>query len=943
MAFTRYSPAPNLSPAIAERPTHQSEELPDSDVAMDSEVATQALRHVPLAAVDPYPRPGESFQGFDITSELGRGSMGRVFLARQRSMASRTIVLKVGQHLSSECEKLAKLQHPNVVPVYSFHPDGRMQAVCMPYRGPLTLAHLVARLKSENLETLSGKALTTVIHECRKVREPSVVAATAGEPVDREAPPATEEEATQLRTRTDRLFPGLRGLSYVDAVLTIMRQVTEGLRFAHSERIVHADLKPANVLIADDGCPQLIDFGIAYDKSNCNAELRIGGTRPYMSPEQLTSFIHEQVEYDERSDLYAVGVILYELVTGVLPFEANFDASTTALENDRSNRFALPPTPRSINPRVPAAVEAIIGKCLAPAVSERYQTAAQLLEDLDRQIARRALRFAPNPSTRELAVKWATRNRHLVAASVVLAALGGTAYGFSQRDVRRAEQVARLEAAAAGEPFGVDLRDAEFLFGMTAGDPGYRERAWKSGHVALDRFGAGDDEHWFERPEYQSLPPERLESYRQKSAGLMLLLANSRAEQAGRTPDAAARGDLLRQAADWNRRAEATHPSADGCRAVWVQRGYIARLNGDRAGAERLARLADAIPRGVVDAVLEGRQFMTEGRMQAALKVLTEATQADPRNFWAMFYSSVCQQMLGQDRESSAGYDICASLQPGFFGTYFNRAQVRLRLGRAADAEADLDRAIEARADWGDAYFQRGLAREIQKRYPEAIADLNRAMELGYTPTSVYLLRSRVHGRMNDLKAAERDFAEGIKVVPTDERGWLSRAQAQLFRDPAGALADYEEALELNPRLIAALQGKAHLLSRTGKNADSAEVLTRIIDINPDSPDAWSGRGVLRARLNDRDGAVADAREALRLTERPGTKYQVAGIYAMSALTQPEDRREAFSLLDAALRDGFGFEYLKDDRELDPIRKDPEFQKTVDAARAYRDSLKKQD
>ena len=73
--------------------------------------------------------------------------------------------------------------------------------------GPLTLAHLVARLKSENLETLSGKALTTVIHECRKVREPSVVAATAGEPVDREAPPATEEEATQLRNRTDHSRP----------------------------------------------------------------------------------------------------------------------------------------------------------------------------------------------------------------------------------------------------------------------------------------------------------------------------------------------------------------------------------------------------------------------------------------------------------------------------------------------------------------------------------------------------------------------------------------------------------------------------------------------------------------------------------------------------------------------------------------------------------------
>ncbi|MBM3980430.1 MAG: hypothetical protein FJ304_09105 [Planctomycetes bacterium] len=889
-------------------------------------------------SADPYPRIGEFFDGFQILSELGRGAMGRVYLAQQQAPTTRVVVLKVGQHLSSECQKLAKLQHPNIVPVYSFHEDGSRQAVCMPYRGPLTLAHVVARLRSENLQTLDGYALTTAIEECRKDRQTSVVLSVR--PTAETAAP--EPEAPEAGPTQ---FVELRGLNHVDAVLTIARQVVEGLRVAHEARIVHSDLKPANVLIADDGCAQLLDFGVAYDKSDLNAtRLRLGGTRPYMSPEQLKSLATSALEYDERSDLYAVGVMVYELLTGRVPFAPDLDPSPAAMERERETRFAPPPPVRSLNPRVPPAVAAIIGKCLEPDIADRYQTAAQLLEDMDRQLARRRLRYAPNTSGRELVAKWLTRNRVLLAVAGVLSAAGALSAGFIHRDSKRTEDLRRLEMVSAGEPFAADRDEAEFYFGLADGDRAYRERAWATARRALDRFQAWDDADWFRRDAFQNLPADRADGYRRQVAGLMLLLSNSRAQEGARATDAAHRENLLREAREWNQRAEATHPTPEGCRAVWAQRGFITRLGGDHAGAERHARRAEAIRRDAADAVLEGRQFMTEGRIQAALLVLTEATKSDPKNFWAVFYASVCQQMLGDLRQAAAGYDICLSLRPGFFGTYYNRGQTRMRTGPVADAEADFDKALEARPDWADAHFQRAITREARKNYTGALDDLNKALELGYTPTSVYLVRSRVYGRMGDKKAeAQREFAEGIKTVPTDVRGWLARAQAQLYRDPQAALADYEQALKLNPRLIPALQGKAHLLSTADRNEEAAKALSLMIDINPDTPDAWAGRGVLRARLNDRDGALKDAREALRLTERPATKYQVAGIYAMTSRAHPEDRREAFSLLDSALRDGFGFEYLDKDKELDPIRTDPEFKKIVDAARAYRNALKKVD
>ena len=887
-----------------------------------------------LAAVaDPFPHPGERFKGFDVIAALGRGAMGRVYLVRQPAPAERVVVLKVGPHLSHECQQLARLQHVNVVPVYSFHPGDQLQAVCMPFRGTLTLAHVVARLRSENLMTLDGKSLTTAMSECWQNRR-SAVSVPADVPV---ADPDPGRPA-----RATGPFAALRGLAYVDAMLTIVRQVVEGLRAAHVERIVHSDLKPANVLLGDDGTAQLIDFGIAYDLTGrARGQERLGGTRPYMSPEQLQSITEASLVYDERSDLYAVGVMLYELLTGQLPYDPPHDPA--GLERDRELRFTPPVPVRKLNPRVPAGVASIIAKCLAPAAEDRYLSAAQLLEDLNRQIGRRPLKYARNTSRRELAGKFLVRHRVLLTVASIVLCASGIAGAFAMREGARADEVLKLEAFAAGEPFAADLSEAEFYFMIGDREPAYRARAWAAGHRALDRFAAWDRDDWFHRPEYQGLPPDRLASYRTQVAGLLLLMANARGQEAVRAIDPAIRAELFREAGNWNRRAEVVHPGPGGCRAVWAQRGFLTRLGGDPAAAEVLTRKAAALPRTAGDAVLEGRQLLTEGRPQAAAKVLTEARTADPGNLWAAFYGALGHHLLDEFREAVAGYDICLSLRSDFFGAYYNRGMARLRLAKPVEAEADFDRAIEARPDWADAHFHRALARESRRQYQGAMADLNKALDLGYTPTSVHLARSRVHGRLGDKAAAEKDYATALKTVPADERGWMARAHARVQRDPAGALKDFEEALKLDPRLVSALQGKAHLLSKAKETRAAADALTRIIDINPDSPDAWAGRGVLRARTDDRDGALADAKEALKLTRRPATVYQVAGIYATTSKTDPTDRKEAYSLLDTALRAGYGFEHLKTDPELDAVRTDPEFQNVVDRARAYREALRTSD
>jgi tetratricopeptide (TPR) repeat protein len=131
----------------------------------------------------------------------------------------------------------------------------------------------------------------------------------------------------------------------------------------------------------------------------------------------------------------------------------------------------------------------------------------------------------------------------------------------------------------------------------------------------------------------------------------------------------------------------------------------------------------------------------------------------------------------------------------------------------------------------------------------------------------------------------------------------------------------------LNPRSKPALQDKAHVLAeKLGRTEEAIESLTAALRHHPDYVDALAARGVYHARLGHRDLALADARAALALSDRAGTIYQVAGIYALTSKQRADDRREALRLLASALRaDPIWLRVVPEDRELDPIRDGPEF------------------
>jgi len=176
------------------------------------------------------------------------------------------------------------------------------------------------------------------------------------------------EDLKSLIHRTKTLSAG--------TALSIARQVAEGLGEAHKQGIVHRDLKPGNIMIDKDGQAKIMDFGIARSLhvGGITAEGGIIGTPEYMSPEQV-----EGKEADQRSDIYSLGIILYEMVTGRVPFEGDTPFSVAY-----KHRHETPEEPRKINPQLPDALNGVILRCLEKDREARYQTAQELLADLEK-------------------------------------------------------------------------------------------------------------------------------------------------------------------------------------------------------------------------------------------------------------------------------------------------------------------------------------------------------------------------------------------------------------------------------------------------------------------------------------------------------------------------------------------------------------------------------
>jgi serine/threonine protein kinase len=367
---------------------------------------------------------------YRIVRRLGRGGMGVVYEAEQLSLHRRVAlkVLPVASVLShmglkrfrNESQAAAQLKHPHIVPVYSVGVDRGTHFYAMQLVEGRTLAEVVTALQSEQHPApapdevlMQGNAPAAEA----LARTLTTGPAASGKGVSAYEPPPESSGSGRSRSSTSRP-------AFFQAVAQLGIQSAEALHHAHEQGIVHRDVKPSNLILDERGHLWVTDFGLALIRTGGEHLTLPGdllGTARYMSPEQVQALA---LTVDHRTDVYSLGVTLYELLTLQPAFEAPTREQVLRQIVERD-----PQPPRRINPRIPRDVETIVLKAMAKAPEERYQTAAALAEDLQRFLADEPV-LARRPTLVQRAEKWCRRHRPLVWAAGVVVVLTGVGMGL---------------------------------------------------------------------------------------------------------------------------------------------------------------------------------------------------------------------------------------------------------------------------------------------------------------------------------------------------------------------------------------------------------------------------------------------------------------------------------------------------------------------------------
>jgi serine/threonine protein kinase len=361
---------------------------------------------------------------FELIRQVGRGGMGVVYEAEQISL-QRRVALKMlpfagildQRHLRrfrNEARAAAHLHHTNIVPVYSVGSERGVHFYAMQFIDGMSVAEMIAELKE-----------------------------TAG----RDQPPSSSSTAVKAVTGGSET----RSVAYCRAIARLGVQAAEALDHAHEQGVIHRDIKPGNLLLDATGRPWITDFGLASFRSAPGPTLTgdLVGTVRYMSPEQALA---KRVPVDHRTDVYSLGVTLYELLT-LQPAFSGEDPHKVIQEI----AFKEPRPPRQLNPAVPEELETILVKAYSKGPDERYATALGLAQDLERYLDDRPIE-ARRPSLVKRAARWARRHRTLVGAAMIVLILAGVSAGTASIFVWRAYQNEAAERARAEDNLSLFLR-----------------------------------------------------------------------------------------------------------------------------------------------------------------------------------------------------------------------------------------------------------------------------------------------------------------------------------------------------------------------------------------------------------------------------------------------------------------------------------------------------
>jgi serine/threonine protein kinase len=651
------------------------------------------------------PRAGDELAGFRVLAVLGRGAEGTVYLATQTELADRPVVLKVSPLQGGEHRSLARLQHTHIVPILSSQdlPERGLRVLCLPYMGGTTLERLLDELANRPPDERSGGELLEAID---RAASPDLVSLPA-------AGPAREFLAVE---------------TYERSITWIGLCLAEALHHAHLRNLVHWDVKPANVLLAADGMPLLLDFHPAQpplDPGGAAPEW-IGGTPPYIAPEQFAALVavtegRRPPAVDARADVYSLAMVLHIALAGERP---SCDGRIAA-------RL------RRANHRISPGLAAIIERALATHPRQRYPSAASFAEDLRRHLDDRPLTGVANRSLVERWIKW--HRHHPVAlaraGAIMTALLGFVAAGsiaWFAANRRLNDAMGELEQGRIHLASSDHHQAAQsFDHGLLLLDSATRlDRLLPEARETRDRLIAARERNRRSEMAVQlhsladrvrflyATGPTNAGTARKLEARLAAIwrargqIDRTLADVADERARSRLRADLLDLAILWaelrveladesgrpeaHRQALRTLAEAE---ADWGPSPVLSqerRFHAEAVGRREAAASRDAgmAPRTAWVCYALGRALLRDGDLEPAAVALDRAVALEPQSLWAQFFRGRCALLRNRHAEAVDAFGACVALAPEAV-CYYNRSLAYAGLGDRDRARLDRDRARE--------------------------------------------------------------------------------------------------------------------------------------------------------------------------------------------------------------------------------------------------------